>query len=72
MALETEGEAEMSKPVVDTPIPLVSQERVCVDCLNLFVLSAGERRFYARKGLTEPKRCVECRKAKRDQPSADK
>ena len=39
---------------------------VCKDCGKEFVFTAGEQSFYAEKGLTnEPKRCKECRDAKK-------
>ncbi len=39
---------------------------VCQECGKEFVWTAGEQEFYATKGFTnEPKRCPECRKARR-------
>ena len=39
---------------------------VCQDCGNEFVFTAGEQEFYKEKGLdNEPKRCVECRRARK-------
>ena len=41
---------------------------VCSDCGAEFVFTEGEQEFYAEKGFTnEPKRCPECRKAKKQQ-----
>ena len=41
---------------------------VCVDCGAEFVFTQGEQEFYAEKGFSnEPKRCPECRKAKKQQ-----
>ena len=41
---------------------------VCKDCGTEFVFTAGEQQFYAEKGFTnEPKRCPECRKARKQQ-----
>jgi hypothetical protein len=38
----------------------------CIDCGTTFNFSAREQEFYASKGLSnEPKRCAECRKAKK-------
>lgn len=37
----------------------------CVDCKSEFIWTAGEQRFYEGKGLTQPKRCKECRAAKK-------
>jgi hypothetical protein len=40
----------------------------CVDCGTTFTFTVGEQEFFASKGFTqEPKRCSECRKAKRQQ-----
>ena len=39
---------------------------VCKDCGAEFVFTAGEQEFYAEKGLVnKPKRCPDCRKARR-------
>ena len=41
---------------------------VCSDCGNEFEFTEGEQAFYAEKGFTnEPKRCPECRKARKQQ-----
>ena len=41
---------------------------VCVDCGNEFIFTAGEQEFYKEKGFdNEPKRCLDCRKAKKAQ-----
>lgn len=38
----------------------------CVDCGKEFVFTANEQEFYKEKGFTnEPKRCKECRDAKK-------
>ena len=40
----------------------------CVDCGTTFTFTSGEQDYYATKGFTnEPKRCVSCRKAKKQQ-----
>ena len=40
----------------------------CSDCGTTFVFSAGEQEFFASKGFTnEPKRCPQCRQAKKQQ-----
>jgi CxxC-x17-CxxC domain-containing protein len=44
----------------------------CVQCRKEFVFSAGEQAFYAEKGFSSPpKRCKACRKARRQNQSAD-
>ena len=41
---------------------------VCVDCGKEFVFTEGEQAFYKEKGFeNEPKRCPDCRKAKKAQ-----
>ena len=40
----------------------------CSDCGTTFTFSAGEQEFFASKGFTnEPKRCPQCRRAKKQQ-----
>lgn len=42
------------------------EKLICEDCGCEFVFTAGEQEFFAEKGLTnKPKRCTECRKAKK-------
>ena len=42
----------------------------CLDCSATFTFTAGEQEFYQTKGLTnEPKRCPNCRQAKKAQRS---
>ena len=37
----------------------------CKECGQWFFWTAGERRFYAKKRLSRPVRCQECREKKR-------
>jgi hypothetical protein len=40
----------------------------CADCSTTFTFTAGEQEFFATKGFTnEPKRCPQCRRAKKQQ-----
>jgi hypothetical protein len=40
----------------------------CSDCRTTFTFTSGEQEFFASKGFTnEPKRCVSCRRAKKQQ-----
>ncbi|MGD0856651.1 MAG: zinc-ribbon domain-containing protein [Dehalococcoidia bacterium] len=40
----------------------------CIDCGTAFTFTSGEQEYFASKGFTnEPKRCVSCRKAKKQQ-----
>ncbi len=42
------------------------KELQCANCGATFTFTAGEQEFYATKGFTnEPKRCPECRTAKK-------
>lgn len=39
---------------------------VCKDCGKEFIFTEGEQAFYQERGFeNEPKRCVECRKARK-------
>mgnify|MGYP001200661816 CR=1 FL=1 len=40
-------------------------ELTCVDCGATFTWTRGERYYYAGKGLSEPKRCPECRERRK-------
>jgi len=42
----------------------------CSDCGQQFTFSAGEQEFYSSRGLqNEPKRCPQCRRARKAQRS---
>lgn len=41
------------------------QKLVCQDCGKEFVFSASDQEFFEKKGFQPPKRCPECRKAKK-------
>lgn len=41
----------------------------CSDCHQQFLFSVAEQRFFAEKGFTQPKRCRNCRAARRGRPS---
>ncbi|CCJ33440.1 Zinc finger domain [Caloramator australicus RC3] len=39
---------------------------ICKDCGKEFIFTQGEQEFYKEKGFeNEPKRCPECRRAKK-------
>lgn len=38
----------------------------CVDCGQQFEFSVDEQKFFEEKGFGEPKRCLNCRRAKKD------
>jgi len=44
----------------------------CKECGKEFDFTASEQEFYQEKGLYEPKRCSDCRKAKRQERFSDK
>jgi len=37
----------------------------CADCSQPFTFSAGEQQFYQERGMSEPKRCKDCRQARK-------
>lgn len=39
----------------------------CKDCGKDFIFTEGEQKFYENKKFTNPTRCPECRKAKKQQ-----
>jgi hypothetical protein len=43
----------------------------CSDCDEDFVFTAGEQQFFKSKGLSLPKRCPICRKARKDSIVSD-
>ena len=44
----------------------MSEQRLtCVDCGREFAFSAGEQDYYRERGYTPPKRCKDCREAKK-------
>ncbi len=47
---------------------LADKDLVCVDCGAAFTFTVGEQEFFATRGYTnEPKRCTECRGARKNQ-----
>jgi hypothetical protein len=43
------------------------KELTCVDCRDKFTFTAKDQEFFAERGFSEPKRCKECRQAKKEQ-----
>ena len=39
---------------------------VCMDCKQEFLFNVREQQFFQEKGYKEPKRCENCRKAKKE------
>ena len=47
-----------------------SRQIQCVDCPTTFIFTAGEAGWYAEHGFTDPTRCPDCRKKRRDKMAA--
>lgn len=41
------------------------QELACADCGQTFAFSAEDQEFYSQRGFSTPKRCPECRSARK-------
>lgn len=39
----------------------------CAECGEQFVFSADDQQYHSERGYTDPKRCPECRRARRSQ-----
>ena len=50
----------------------MSEQRItCADCGRDFAFTAEEQAFFREKGYNPPKRCKECRQAKKEQRGVD-
>jgi DNA replicative helicase MCM subunit Mcm2 (Cdc46/Mcm family) len=50
----------------------MSEQRLtCADCGREFTFTADEQAFFREKGFSPPKRCKECRQAKKEQRGGD-
>lgn len=47
------------------------QHLTCADCGHDFVWTAKDQEFFREKGYQQPKRCKECRQAKKAQRGDD-
>jgi hypothetical protein len=47
------------------------QHLTCADCGREFAFIAAEQSFFREKGFNPPKRCKECRQAKKEQRGDD-
>lgn len=58
---------EASEPAAEEAAPASDGDKnlSCGDCGKQFAFTAGEQEFYEEKGFTPPKRCPECRAAKK-------
>lgn len=41
------------------------RDLTCVDCGQTFVFTARDQEFFESKGFSDPKRCPECRRARK-------
>ena len=51
---------------------LADKDLTCVECAAGFIFTVGEQEFFASRGYTnEPKRCPDCRNARKNQQRGD-
>ncbi len=48
-------------------MPFTDKTLTCADCGQEFIFSADDQEFYATRGFNEPKRCRNCRSARRNE-----
>lgn len=46
-------------------MPYTDRTLTCQDCGQEFAFSADDQEFFASKGYTDPKRCPDCRRARK-------
>ena len=58
---------EEQQPVAEAPLGGTEGDKTltCEECGKDFIFTAGEQEFYEEKGFTPPKRCPDCRAAKK-------
>jgi hypothetical protein len=44
----------------------------CMDCGRDFTITEGEQRFFASRNLNLPRRCVNCRRLRKERENAEK
>jgi hypothetical protein len=49
----------------DIERPAIHERRMCVDCDNGFEITESEVAFYSSRDLKLPRRCADCRRARR-------
>ncbi len=52
-------------------MPYTDKSLTCQDCGQSFTFSAGDQEFFAQKGFSEPKRCPDCRRARKNERDGD-
>ena len=40
--------------------------KVCLDCEAIFFIDDGEKQYFEDHGMTQPKRCRDCRQLRKD------
>ncbi|WP_328587802.1 P-loop ATPase, Sll1717 family [Konateibacter massiliensis] len=58
---------ENSQPLCQADISLK-----CIECSGTFIFSAGEQEFYAQQNFRAPKRCINCRTARKNATRASR
>lgn len=48
-------------------MPYTDKVLTCQDCHQSFTFSADDQEFFATKGYSEPKRCPDCRQARKSE-----
>jgi CxxC-x17-CxxC domain-containing protein len=48
-------------------VPYTDKTLTCQDCGQEFSFSADDQEFFAQKGFSEPKRCPNCRRARKQE-----
>ena len=46
-------------------MPFTDKTLTCADCGTQFIFTADDQEFYSQRGFSEPKRCRNCRSARR-------
>jgi CxxC-x17-CxxC domain-containing protein len=64
---EAQEEASTEEAPAEEAAPAADGDKnlPCEECGKDFVFTAGEQEFYEEKGFTPPKRCPDCRAAKK-------
>jgi Probable zinc-ribbon domain len=66
--MRTHPEGSAVQPMVDAAIREDLLLR-CIQCGGSFLFTVGEQRFFQERNFSQPKRCRECREAKRRERS---
>lgn len=58
---QSDLEDGMEQSFRDADLEMSDTKITCVDCDTQFLYSLGEQQFFREKGLSNPKRCPDCR-----------